>query len=105
AEELAELQPYMELAVRMGSLGCQLAGGKLRRVTCTYTGELAGRDTIVLTAEALRGLFAGFTETRINPINARSVAREHGVEVEERSRTRSRKDWANTIVLEVSGAQ
>ena len=105
AEELAELAPYLELSVRMGSLAGQLAGGKLRRVTCTYTGELAGRDTIVLTAEALRGLLAPYTETRINSINARSVARDHGIDVEERSRTKSKSDWANTIVLEVAGAQ
>lgn len=103
--ELAELRPFLELALAMGSFATQLAGGRLRSVQATYTGDLAGRDTIVLTAEALRGLLAPYTETRINPINALSVARSHGIEVEERSSTRRKVDWENTIVLEVRGEQ
>lgn len=101
-EEMAELRPYLDLAGKMGTLAAQLGPEKLRRVICTYTGELAERETIVLTAEALRGLFAPFTETRINPINAKSVARQHGVDVEERNSTRS-LDYATSMVLEVVG--
>ena len=103
-EEMAELRPYLDLASKMGSLAAQLGPQRLRRVVCTYTGELAERETIVLTAEALRGLFADVTETRINPINAKMVARQHGVEVEERSSTRS-LDYATSMVLEVVGTE
>jgi len=103
-EEMAELRPYLDLAGKMGQLAAQLGPEKLRRVVCTYTGELAERETIVLTAEALRGLFASFTETRINPINAKTVARQHGVEVEERSSTRS-LDYATSMVLELAGTE
>jgi D-3-phosphoglycerate dehydrogenase / 2-oxoglutarate reductase len=103
-EEMAELRPYIDLAGKMGQLAAQLGPEKLRRVVCTYTGELAERETIVLTAEALRGLFAPFTETRINPINAKTVARQHGVAVEERSSTRS-LDYATSMVLEVVGTE
>ena len=103
-EEMAELRPYLDLAEKMGQLAAQLGPAQLRRVVCTYTGELAERETIVLTAEALRGLFASFTETRINPINAKTVARQHSVEVEERSSTRS-LDYATSMVLEVIGTE
>lgn len=103
-EELAVLQPYMELADRMGALARQLCGGGLRAVRCTYTGELAERDTVVLTAEVIRGLLAGFTETRVNPINARAVARQHGIALEENSGG-AVSDFANTMVLEVRGAE
>jgi len=103
-EEMAELRPYLDLAAKMGSLASQLGPEKLRRVVCTYTGELAERETIVLTAEALRGLFASITETRINPINAKTVARQHSVEVEERSSTRS-LDYATSMVLELVGTE
>ncbi|HEY6378793.1 MAG TPA: phosphoglycerate dehydrogenase [Candidatus Dormibacteraeota bacterium] len=103
-EELAALRPYMELAERMGALARQLVGGRLRRVSCTYSGELAAGETIVLTAEALRGILAPYTETRINPINARAVARQRGIALEERSATATH-DFANTMVLEVTGAE
>jgi D-3-phosphoglycerate dehydrogenase len=101
-EEMAALQPYLHLAHQMGRLAAQMGAGQVREVVCTYTGELAERDTTVLTAEALRGLLASFTETRINPINARAVARQHGIEVGE-SRTSRSADYANSMLLEVVG--
>jgi D-3-phosphoglycerate dehydrogenase len=88
----------------MGSLAAQMGAGQVREVVCSYTGELTGRDTTVLTAEALRGLLARFTETRINPINARAVARQHGIEVGE-SRTSRSVDYANSMLLEVVGGE
>jgi D-3-phosphoglycerate dehydrogenase len=103
-EEMAELAPYLELAGKMGQLAAQLGPAQLRRVVCTYTGELADRETIVLTAEAMRGLLAPFTEDRVNAINAKTVARSHGIEVEERKRTGS-ADYATSMSLEVVGAQ
>jgi len=103
-EELSALRPYLDLAYRMGLFAAQMGAGKLRRVVCTYAGELAEHDTVVLTAEALRGLLSPFTEDRINAVNAKAVARSHGIEVEERSTTRS-PDYINSMVLETIGAE
>ncbi|HET9052436.1 MAG TPA: phosphoglycerate dehydrogenase [Candidatus Dormibacteraeota bacterium] len=103
--ELAELQPFLDLARAMGSLAVQLAGGRVSSVRATYTGDLAGRDTIFLTAEALHGVLARYTETRVNHINAAAVARSHGIAVEEASRTRYRADSEGPIVLEVAGEE
>jgi D-3-phosphoglycerate dehydrogenase / 2-oxoglutarate reductase len=103
-EELAALQPYLVLAERIGALAAQLGGKRLRRVRLHYQGGLAEYDTIVLTAEVLKGLFAPYTETRINAINAKTVARAHGVEVEEQ-RSSTAGDFANYILLEVVGEQ
>ena len=104
-EELAALQPYLVLAERVGTLAAQLGGGRrLRRVRLHYQGGIAEYDTIVLTAEVLRGLFAPYTETRINAINAKQVARAHGVEVEEH-RSSAAGDFANYVLLEVVGEQ
>lgn len=103
-EEMAALQPYLRLAHQMGRLAAQLGAGQVAEVICSYTGELAERDTTVLTAEALRGLLARFTETRINPINARAVARQHGIEVSETRSSRS-ADYANSMLLAVRGGE
>jgi len=102
-EELARLRPYLGLARQMGSLIAQLAGEGLRAVICTYTGDLAELDSTPLTAEVLGGLFAHFTETRVTPINARAVARSHGVEVDEQRRSHS-EDYQTSISVEVRGA-
>ena len=57
-EELARLQPYLDLGEKIGSLAAQLDGRKLRHVVCSYAGDLAGVDTSIVTAHVLRGLFA-----------------------------------------------
>jgi D-3-phosphoglycerate dehydrogenase / 2-oxoglutarate reductase len=103
-EELARLQPYLVLAEKIGSLAAQLDGRKLRHIVCSYSGELAGIDTSIVTAHVLRGLFAHFTETRVNPVNAKVVATSMGVDVDERHTTRS-VDPEGSLLVEVVGEQ
>ena len=103
-EELARLRPYLELAGRIGSLAAQLDGRKLSHVVCSYAGDLAGIDTSIITAHVLRGLFAHFTETRVNPVNAKVVATSMGVDVDERQTTRS-VDPEGSLLVEVVGEE
>jgi D-3-phosphoglycerate dehydrogenase len=99
---MARLRPYLVLAEKMGSLAAQLAGEKISRVVCSYAGELSKVEPSPLTAEVLRGLFSHFTETRVNAINAKLVAKDHGVSVEERTTTRD-LDHADALLVEVIG--
>ena len=103
-EELEVLRPYLELAQQMGSLAAQLSGGGLRRVVCSYAGELADLDTSIVTSHVLRGLFAHFTETRVNPVNAKVVAKSLGVDVDERHTTRG-LDPDAPLLVEVVGIE
>jgi len=103
-EEMARLRPYLTLAEKMGSLAAQLAGEKVSRVICSYAGELSQVDPSLLTAEVLRGLFGHFTDTRVNAINAKLVAKDHGVAVEERTTTRD-LDHADALLVEVIGKE
>ncbi|MDQ6846997.1 MAG: phosphoglycerate dehydrogenase [Candidatus Dormibacteraeota bacterium] len=101
-EELARMRPYLELGRKMGSLAAQLSSGGVQRVICSYAGELAAVDTTLVTAEVLRGLLGHFTDTRVNAINAKTVARSMGVDVDEHTTTRS-VDHANSVFVEVVG--
>jgi len=103
-EELERLRPYLDLAAKMGSLAAQLEGRKVSRVVCSYAGELAGVDTSMITAHVLRGLFAHFTETRVNPVNAKAVAMSMGVDVDERQTTRT-VDPEGSLMVEVFGEE
>lgn len=104
AEELARLRPYLELARTMGSLAAQLGSGGVRRVICSYAGELVQLDTSLLTAEVLRGLLGHFSDARVNAVNAKTVARSMNVDVDEHTTTRS-VDHANSMFVEVVGEQ
>src|SRR6202011_4474032 len=78
-EELAFLRPFAQLAERMGSLFVQLEGGRVGTLEMFYEGEVAEADPSLLTAAAVRGLLAPFTEERINSVNARLVAAGRGL--------------------------
>ncbi|MBV8445561.1 MAG: phosphoglycerate dehydrogenase [Candidatus Dormibacteraeota bacterium] len=103
-EELARLRPFLDLGQRIGSLAAQLGGAGLRRVVCSYGGELQDIDTAIVTSQVLRGLFAHFTETRVNQVNAKLVARSMGVDVDERHTTRS-VDSSSPLLVEVVGEE
>ena len=101
-EELIRLRPYLDLGRKMGSLAAQLSSGGVKRVICSYAGELADVDTSLVTAEVLRGLLGHFTDARVNAINAKTVARSMGVDVDQHTTTRS-VDHANSVFVEVVG--
>lgn len=83
-EELAILRPFARLAERLGSLYVQLEGGRVGSLEMVYEGEVAEVDPSMLTASAIRGLLAPFTEERINNVNARLVAAGRGLKLTER---------------------
>jgi D-3-phosphoglycerate dehydrogenase len=90
AEDLDALGPFLPLAANLGSLAVELAGGSADRLDFLYQGELAERDTRLLTVAALNGAFRGRVEEPVNYVNAPLVAQERGIEVREEQRRASR---------------
>ncbi|MGA8427947.1 MAG: NAD(P)-dependent oxidoreductase, partial [Candidatus Dormiibacterota bacterium] len=101
-EEAGLIVPYQMLAARMGSLYAQLGGSRIRRVELIYQGELAGVQPGSITAEALGGILRTFTQDRVTAVNARAVARQHGIEVTEQRGSRT-GTWASSVILRVDG--
>ncbi len=98
AEDLDALAPFIPLAADLGSLAIELAGGTAKRLDFRYLGELAGRDTRILTVAALNGAFRGRVEEPVNYVNAPLVAQERGIEVREEQR-RSSRHFKNLITV------
>ena len=71
-------------------------------MVCSYAGELSRIDPGTVTAEVLRGLLSPYTDTRVNAVNAKLVAKDHGVAVEERTTTRD-FDPSDAMLVEVTG--
>ncbi|MHB8509837.1 MAG: phosphoglycerate dehydrogenase [Candidatus Dormibacteria bacterium] len=82
-EEMQQLQPYLALADKLGSLYAQAGPGGLQRLELEYTGELARHNVSYLSAAVIGGVLGPFTEERINVVNARLVAEARGIEVVE----------------------
>jgi D-3-phosphoglycerate dehydrogenase len=90
AEDMDALGPFLPLAANLGALAIELAGGTAQRLDFRYLGELAERDTRILTVAALNGAFRGRVEEAVNYVNAPLVAQERGIEVREEQRRASR---------------
>ncbi len=102
-EELARLEPYRVLARRLGSLYAQLGGGQVRALTVIYRGEVADAEPAFLTAEIIGGLLQHFTQDPVNVVNARWLARRHGIEVSEQ-RSQETVEYASSITLRIDGS-
>ena len=105
AEDAAYLAPFAALAAKLGALAVELAGEAPRRLELTYLGELADRDTRLLTVAALNGVFQGRADQEVNYVNAPVLARERGIEVREERRRVSRDFTSLITVSAVAGEE
>lgn len=104
SRELLELVgPYLHLAERAGSLAGQIHEGRFQKIHVQYDGEIAAYDLSAVTSAFLKGLLSRvFDAAAVNYVNARLLAREHGVEVIE-SRSARAKDYTSLCTLRIVG--
>ena len=102
AEDLEVLGPYVPLAAKLGRLAMQLGGDDVRKLQIEVYGELAERDTRLLTVAALNGAFQGQTDQPVNYVNAPVVAADRGIDVVE-EKQRAARDYTNLVAVAADG--
>lgn len=102
---LSLLQPYLDLAERLGSFLRQVIGGRIDEMEVALSGLLAEHDSAPVTAAALKGLIDPITDERVNIVNARHVARNRGLRVRERKESTAKSNYANLIELRVHSGE
>ena len=98
-----EVQPYLDLAERLGLVVVQLSKGDIRSVSVTCYGELVGRYLEILTIAALKGVLTQAATQPVNYINARPIADDNGLEVIE-ARRASAASYANLVEVTVTSS-
>lgn len=83
---LEGVRGFLDLAWRLGLLLSQLDSGQPRSCSISYRGEIASRNTRLVTAAFAAGLLEGACED-VNIVNAEMLLRERGIELVEQSRT------------------
>jgi D-3-phosphoglycerate dehydrogenase len=83
---LEALRGHLDLAYRLGRLLAQLAHGSPKRCEIHYRGEVAGKNTKLLSAAFACGLLATALVEDINIVNSEVLLRERGIELVEQSR-------------------
>ncbi len=84
--ELEGVRGFLDLAWRLGLLLAQLDDGGPRSCSIAYRGEIATRNTRLVTAAFAAGLLENATED-VNIVNAEMLLRERGIDIVEQSRT------------------
>src|SRR3989338_8129351 len=80
-EEFAQLQPFINFTERMGIFLMQLTGCGVRSVALIYAGEIAKKNTRLVTDSFLVGILKPCMEEGANLVNAPSLAMEKGIDV------------------------
>jgi D-3-phosphoglycerate dehydrogenase len=76
---------YVDMARRLGLLHAQMAQGAIRKAELTYRGEVARKNTRLLTSAFAAGLLEYRLAENVNIVNAAMLARERGIEIVEQS--------------------
>lgn len=85
----AEVQPFVELAEKLGKVSGQLMPRNSTDFSFEYTG-LCARYADVLTDAILKGMLARYVDDAVNLINARHYAEERGYKISETTKSEDR---------------
>jgi D-3-phosphoglycerate dehydrogenase / 2-oxoglutarate reductase len=100
-EHQQRLQPYLDLAGKLGVLLGQMVTG-LSAVDVEMVGEVAEIGGKVIAGAALAGLLKPHLDIPVNEVNARLLAEERGLRVTETVRTRG-SNFTSSIALRSTG--
>ncbi len=91
ADQIARLQPYINLAEKLGGFASQMFEGGVTEITIEYRGDAAEINTAPVTIAAIKGFLNPILLETVNFVNAPVIAKERGIEVKETKST----DWGD----------
>ena len=100
---LDALRGYLDAAHRLGMLMAQWHNGSISACQLNCRGEVADKDTKLLTASFCAGLLEKAMADDVNIINSEMLLRERGIELTE-NRNRELGAFSSSITAEVSGS-
>ncbi|MDR1480500.1 MAG: phosphoglycerate dehydrogenase [Planctomycetaceae bacterium] len=102
AQTIAGLRGFLNVSYRLGMLAVQVYGGVVRSCRVKYKGEVASRDTELLSAAFAAGLLTATMDCEVNIVSAPSMLKERGIElIVERSTEVG--EFSSLITAEVDG--
>lgn len=87
-QTLEALRGYLDAAYRLGDLLSQVQDGGLESCELQYRGEVADKETKLLTAAFCAGLAESAMEEEVNIINAELLLRERGIQIREETQSK-----------------
>lgn len=104
AEEYKILEPYIDLAERMGKFAGQLIKGGIKEIRVTYSGVVTKQKVTPVTMGLVYGLLSHIMGETVNMINAVDLARERGINVQEIQSSKE-EEFVNLVNVEIVASQ
>ncbi len=104
ADALPHLQPYINLADRLGSFTSQNLGGSIDEIKIEYKGSVSELMLEPITIAVLKGILTPILGETVNYINAPMIAKERGIEVKETT-TQDAGDYHNMLVVTIKAGK
>ncbi|QCR33671.1 phosphoglycerate dehydrogenase [Lysinibacillus sp. SGAir0095] len=99
-ELLAQVEPFFELAEKLGTFLSQVTTEPVKEINISYAGEVANYDVRPLTSNNLKGLLQKNHGEHVNDVNARYLSERIGIKINEH-KTTTAKGFTNLITVEV----
>jgi D-3-phosphoglycerate dehydrogenase len=100
ADVLPVLQPYINLAERLGGFITQNFDGSMDEITIEYKGTITELSLEPMTIAVLKGILTPILKETVNSINAPLIAKERGIEVKEIT-TDDAGDYHSMMVVKI----
>jgi D-3-phosphoglycerate dehydrogenase len=99
-EAFKAIEPYMDLAERMGKCLSQLVQGRLEAVKIIYSGAITAHKVAPVTMALAKGLLAPVFGDSVNSINALDMAKERGIDIQE-IQSNKEVEYVNRVSVEI----
>jgi D-3-phosphoglycerate dehydrogenase len=99
-EQVPRLQPYINLAEKIGGFSAQIFEGGVTEITVEFRGAAAEINTAPVTIAAIKGFLTPILFETVNFVNAPIIAKERGIEVKE-IKSSDAGDYNSMIALKI----
>jgi len=96
--DLTQLKPYIDLAEMLGKIYYQSEKETVQKLEVVYCGDLADKETKVISLSVLKGFLDPIIQERVNYVNAELIAESMGIELIE-SRSSHLDKYTNLITV------
>ena len=79
--DLRELKPYIDLAEMLGKVYYQAEKETVQKLEVVYSGDLADKETKVMSLSFLKGFLTPIVQEKVNYVNAELIAESMGIEL------------------------
>ncbi len=100
-DELAVMQPYLELMEKLGKLYYQLHTETIELVEISYWGNIAKQDTEMATIAFTKGLLEPVIQDRVNYVNASLQAKQRDITVEQKKFAQHYNGYADLVTITI----